>query len=333
MASAVTGSSHSAGVSIAGGLVFVRIAAGAAGVHHASDMDPHDPHGPNPDPDLDLRPPAGAAVSLAAFGSIVIASGARCWVPHIHREHQMNFHLSGGDALVRNEAQTYRLRQGEYNLHNPWATHSVQVDPGQPCGLLTINISPDWLAARCGLPPDALPRFSRLHATMSPATRIHVEAVVRTMAHERDLAAAEPAIHALIDHIFALHRGDPAGPVQRLDGSNTATRIRASLHYIESNAVSRIRIADLAAHASMSRSHFFREFQSRVGTSPLRVIDAVRVSWAVERLLKTNTPIAVLGDELGFSTPSHFGRFFAAHIGLSPSEYRGLLGAAQRAQA
>lgn len=266
---------------------------------------------------------ARPVVSLADFGSIVIASGARSWVAHIHREHQMNFHLGGGEALVRNGEDAYLLRPGEYNLHNPWVTHSVQVDPSRPCRLLTINISPHWLSARRGVPPEALPLLSPLHNVMSLITRGLVAEVVARFERDGEFGAAVPWVHTLIDHVFELHRSAHVPTARRLDDSDTARRIRGSLHYIESNAVGRIRIADVAAHACMSRSHFFREFQSRVGASPLRVIDAVRVSWAVERLVKTDTPIAELGDELGFSTPSHFGRFFSAHIGMSPSEYRG----------
>jgi AraC-like DNA-binding protein len=270
-------------------------------------------------------------VSLADFGSIVIASGARSWVAHIHREHQMNFHLGGGDALVRNDEEAYLLRAGEYNLHNPWVTHSVKVDPGRPCRLLTINISPQWLSSRRGVPAATLPLLWPLHNVMSVITSGLVAEVVARFERDGEFGAAVPWVHTLIDHIFNLHRSVPVPMAARLDDSGTARRIRGSLHYIEKNAVGPIRIAEVAAHACMSRSHFFREFQNRVGASPLRVIDAVRVSWAVEQLLKTDTPIAELGDQLGFSTPSHFGRFFAAHIGMSPSEYRGLPPGAHRA--
>jgi AraC-like DNA-binding protein len=263
------------------------------------------------------------AVSLADFGSIVIASGARSWVAHIHREHQMNFHLGGGDALVRNGDDAYLLRAGEYNLHNPWVTHSVKVDPRRPCRLLTINISPRWLSSRRGVPVESLPLLWPLHNVMSIITSGLVDEVVARFERDGEFGAAVPWVHTLVDHIFDLHHSAPVPMAVRLDESGAARRIRGSLHYIENNAVGPIRIADVAAHACMSRSHFFREFQNQVGASPLRVIDAVRVSWAVEQLLRTDTPIAELGDQLGFSTPSHFGRFFAAHIGMSPSEYRG----------
>jgi AraC family transcriptional regulator len=269
------------------------------------------------------------AVFQGDFGSIVIARAARSWVAHIHREHQMNFHMEGGDALIRNGDDTYLMRQGEYNLHNPWAAHSVKVDPGQPCLFVTINVSPAWLAVRQGLPNGQLPLFSRMHLKMSRRILALVGAVVATM-QSQGVGAAEARIHELIGHVVTLHGASPRPAADTQQESDTARKIRRSIGFIERHAVGRIRINDVAAHAGMSRSHFFREFSHRVGTSPLHVIDAVRISWAAERLLKTNTPIADLGDELGFSTPSHFGRFFAAHIGLTPSEYRGPAGGACR---
>jgi AraC family transcriptional regulator len=269
------------------------------------------------------------AVLHGDFGSIVIARAARSWVAHIHREHQMNFLVEGGDALIRDGDDTYLMRQGEYNLHNPWAAHSVKVDPGQPCLFVTINVSPTWLGSRQGLPDGQLPLFSRMHLKMTRRILSLVRAVVTTM-QSQGIGAAEARIHELVAHVVKLH-GSPCPSADAQHESDTARKIRRSIGFIERHAVGRIRINDVAAHAGMSRSHFFREFSHRVGTSPLLVIDAVRISWAAERLLKTNTPIADLGDELGFSTPSHFGRFFAAHIGLTPSEYRGPARSASRA--
>jgi AraC-like DNA-binding protein len=274
-------------------------------------------------PALGPLTPAEPAVFMGDFGFIVIARSTRSWVSHIHREHQMNFHVEGGDAVISNGHDQYLLRQGECNFHNPWATHSVRVDAGKPCVFVTINISPVWLAARRGVPSDRLPLFKRMHATMSPATRALVDTIVAKLLAERALSAALADIGHLLDQVFDMYGDSGSLLAEELPASETARRIQRSLDFIESKAVGKIRINEVAAFAGMSRSHFFREFTNRFGTSPLRVIDAVRISWAVERLLTTDTPIAELGDELGFSTPSHFGRFFASHIGLTPSEYRG----------
>jgi len=75
-----------------------------------------------------------------------------------------------------------------------------------------------------------------------------------------------------------------------------------------------------------SRSHVFeieaKLTPSKVGATPLQVIDAVRIRHAVRRLCRDGDAIGDIAFDLGFSTHGHFSRFFTGHLGASPSEYR-----------
>ena len=43
---------------------------------------------------------------------------------------------------------------------------------------------------------------------------------------------------------------------------------------------------------------------------------------ALHALVSTEAPIAEIGADLGFSSQSGFTRFFAAHVGMAPTDYR-----------
>jgi AraC-like DNA-binding protein len=72
----------------------------------------------------------------------------------------------------------------------------------------------------------------------------------------------------------------------------------------------------------MSRSHFFRQFRRCLGVSPHNVIDYVQITAAVERLASRGQLIGAIARDLGFTTSSHFARFFADHLGTSPHRDR-----------
>jgi AraC-like DNA-binding protein len=57
-------------------------------------------------------------------------------------------------------------------------------------------------------------------------------------------------------------------------------------------------------------------------TSFQAIKDELRRDVAIERLTKTDTPIAVIGAELGFDSPATFHRAFKAWTGSTPGAYR-----------
>jgi AraC-like DNA-binding protein len=57
-------------------------------------------------------------------------------------------------------------------------------------------------------------------------------------------------------------------------------------------------------------------------TSFQAIKDELRRDLAIERLTKTDTPIAVIGAELGFDSPATFHRAFKAWTGSTPGAYR-----------
>jgi AraC-like DNA-binding protein len=48
----------------------------------------------------------------------------------------------------------------------------------------------------------------------------------------------------------------------------------------------------------------------------------MQMTMAIERLGSRGRPIHLIARDLGFTTSSHFARFFANHLGTSPRRYQ-----------
>jgi AraC family transcriptional activator of tynA and feaB len=82
-----------------------------------------------------------------------------------------------------------------------------------------------------------------------------------------------------------------------------------------------IRIEDLAAAYNVSARTVIRAF-SLTGDTMTGVVRARRLAAVREDLVHTDMTIATIAHRWGYYDPSHLGREFRRHFGVSPSEYR-----------
>jgi transcriptional regulator GlxA family with amidase domain len=81
-------------------------------------------------------------------------------------------------------------------------------------------------------------------------------------------------------------------------------------------------LGELAAMASMSRSHFSHTFHVVVGM-PLRdYVRNVRLQHALALVLNSTLSLTTIAVDAGYYDLPHFDKTFRRQIGLSPQEYR-----------
>ncbi len=78
----------------------------------------------------------------------------------------------------------------------------------------------------------------------------------------------------------------------------------------------------LAREVGLSRAQFFRQFERSLNVTPRVFLNVVRMELAVAAVVHGEASFTKLSDELGFSVPAHFTRFFRDHAGACPSEFR-----------
>jgi transcriptional regulator GlxA family with amidase domain len=92
--------------------------------------------------------------------------------------------------------------------------------------------------------------------------------------------------------------------------------------WIAENLTDDLRVERLADQAGMSPRTFARVYAAKMGTTPARMVERIRVE-AVRRILEeTDMPIKRIASECGFGQEDRLRRAFARQVGTTPAEYR-----------
>lgn len=99
-------------------------------------------------------------------------------------------------------------------------------------------------------------------------------------------------------------------------------RIQDALVYIENNHEYGFSIEEVAAHVSLSASHFSRLFKNVTGASFTDYLTDVRLQHAQILLAASNLSINEIAGRIGISNGNYLCTLFKKKYGLAPSEYR-----------
>jgi transcriptional regulator GlxA family with amidase domain len=96
----------------------------------------------------------------------------------------------------------------------------------------------------------------------------------------------------------------------------------APLHgWIAENLSGDMRVERLAEQAGMSPRTFARVYRARMGVTPARMVEKIRVEAVRRRLEETDMPIKRIAAECGFRQEERLRRAFARQVGTTPAEY------------
>lgn len=99
-------------------------------------------------------------------------------------------------------------------------------------------------------------------------------------------------------------------------------RIQNALVYIENNLEYGFSIEEVAAHVSLSASHFSRLFKNVTGASFTDYLTDVRLQHAQILLASSSLSINEIAGRIGISNGNYLCTLFKKKYGLAPSEYR-----------
>ncbi|MEN3111955.1 helix-turn-helix domain-containing protein [Uliginosibacterium paludis] len=116
---------------------------------------------------------------------------------------------------------------------------------------------------------------------------------------------------------------------ERLAGQGTGRRevladwrLRRVADYIEENLGAALSIAEMAALAGLSRSHFSQAFRDAFGMAPHQFVMVRRIEHAKRRLRMDRESVTEIAGSLGFASHAHFSGVFRRMTGFSPGEWR-----------
>lgn len=101
-----------------------------------------------------------------------------------------------------------------------------------------------------------------------------------------------------------------------------ARPLRRALTYIREHSSGPLKVADVAASAGMSSSHFSRVFRAEIGESFVSYVNRIRCEEASALLRQTDLSVQEVAHRVGFSDHSYFSKVFRSITGAAPSSYR-----------
>jgi transcriptional regulator GlxA family with amidase domain len=261
------------------------------------------------------------AVFHGQFGRATLYQLNRPFTVHAHREGHLIFHLDGSDGSVDVDGKSCPLSSATIVAISPWEPHNfVPSDVDAGALFFVLYVDADWFATGGG---GATLCFgsSLIARTLSLDRQVrHAAEMVR--AGER-LGELDSELRSLIDECYDVSWRAVDGRSKRraLEGV-TDFRVRKSIRLMQDHAVADIELDAVARESGLSRPHFYKLFRTQTGLTPHLFLNTILMERALERLVSSEAPVAEIGFKLGFSSQSGFTKFFAANVGMAPTDYR-----------
>ena len=131
---------------------------------------------------------------------------------------------------------------------------------------------------------------------------------------------------AVAAHIAARYAVSTQQPLTSTGGL-ARRRLSRILDFVLANLDSDLSVAELAALAHLSPSHFVQVFRQSVGMTPHQYVRRQRIAKAKRLLAEGHLSIAEVALAAGFANQSHFGETFRQLVGATPKRYQEQRGA------
>lgn len=102
--------------------------------------------------------------------------------------------------------------------------------------------------------------------------------------------------------------------------------VRLAIDYIRETLDRPFRMEEAERALNVSGSYLYKAFIGVLGTAPGRFAMQIKMKEAKVYLRQREGSIEEIGEKLGFSSPNHFSNTFKKLVGMSPKQYRGMLG-------
>jgi AraC-like DNA-binding protein len=110
--------------------------------------------------------------------------------------------------------------------------------------------------------------------------------------------------------------------LHEVTGGLAPSKLRRTIAYIKAHLEQVLSLAELAAVAQTSPTHFARLFKHATGLAPHRYVTTCRMEQAKQLLAATDVSLSEIGLQVGCADQSHFTALFRKYVSTTPKDYR-----------
>lgn len=146
--------------------------------------------------------------------------------------------------------------------------------------------------------------------TLALIEKDHGVATALKVARELVVFLKRPGGQSQFSTVLSGQIADAGGPLEQL------------LAWVANNLSADLRVEVLAEKVQMSPRTFTRTCTSRIGLSPAKAVEKMRVQAARESIEQSDTPLGVIATRYGFGDEQRMRRAFQRNARISPSQIR-----------
>lgn len=226
--------------------------------------------------------------------------------------------IHNGKLLLDYEGEAIQLQKGDIFCLFPNRTYYYEKIPAEQ----TLNMS--WLALDgeriqpllelAGITPDK----PYIQNGLTPQVKKSAERTITILANlERWTPAAAMELQGLISKMFA-------SLLSNMYPSRNAETdwLKECLSYMQLHATEGITVQQVADYVGLHRSYFTNTFTNRVGMSPMKYLQKIRMDKAKQLLQNTDASVTEIAYTLGYPSLYSFTRAFKMYYQVPPLAVR-----------
>lgn len=237
---------------------------------------------------------------------------------HFHEAYTIGLN-EGGQGGFLYQGASYYAAPGRFNLINPGAVHTGQVQSDAGWTFRDIYISlpqMEQLLAQLEWRGD-LPYFNE-PVVGDQALRSAFHGLFTALSEPAPLLAQQSLMLEFVSQLFSMY----ATPRSAGRSAKPETKaVRTVRTYLEAHYAENISIDTLAQMVGLSPFYLIRSFHQQMGLPPHRYQRHWQLLQA-KRSLHTFKPLSEIAVEHGFYDQSHLNRHFKRAFGITPGQYR-----------
>lgn len=251
--------------------------------------------------------------------------------PHRHADLYQLLYVQRGQALVEVEGRHQEVREAAIQVVPPLMVHGFQFSENIEGYVLTLGAPlVTQLEAQLGAPLTMLAASGYYPVGRDRNT---LNTLFKALLHEYEgsASARDLLLHSLVNvlMVWISRRGQQ----NSVPGNRSERNQHLLGHFIklvEQHYQEHPSVESLAHRIGLSSVHLNTLCRELAGQTALQIIHQRLMLEAKRGLIYTNISISQLSDNLGFSDPTYFSRFFKRLAGQSPNAFRQAAGQDQQ---